>query len=126
MSFLSFTRSEKRALVTLLVLLSVGWAVQVAARRGVTTPGYRVVATLPIPEVPVRTRAESRLSEGISPNTAPPEDLELLPGIGPALAQRIVAHRATRPPYQKPGDLLLVPGIGERLLTRITPYLRFP
>ena len=126
MSFLSFTRSEKRALVTLLVFLSAGLAIHIAARKGATTPGYRLVATDSIPEPPVRARAESRLSLGLNPNTAPPEDLELLPGIGPGLAERIVQHRATHAPYRKPADLLDVPGIGERLLARITPYLRFP
>ena len=126
MSFLSFTRSEKRALVTLLVFLSAGLALQQVARRGVTTPGYRLVATDSLPQPPVRTRAESRLAAGLDPNTAPPEDLELLPGIGPLLAQRIVQHRAAHPPFRKPADLLDVPGVGERLLARITPYLRFP
>ncbi len=126
MSFFSFTRSEKRALGTLLVFLGAGLAVHVAARSGATTPGYRLVHTDTIPPPPVRTRAESRLALGIHPNTAPPEDLELLPGIGPALAQRIVQHRATHGPYRSPSDLLVVPGVGERLVKRITPYLRFP
>jgi len=70
--------------------------------------------------------AADKLSQGINPNTATQEDLELLPGIGPELASRIVRHRGSQGPYKSPSDLLSVPGIGERLLAKITPYLSFP
>ena len=126
MSFLSFTRSEKRALLVLLVFLGVGLAVQTLARAGVSTPGYRLVATVSEPPAPARTRAESKLEEGLDPSTAPAQDLELLPGIGPSLALRIVTYRTSHGPFRKPSDLLAVPGLGERLVSRITPYLRFP
>jgi competence protein ComEA len=51
----------------------------------------------------------------ISINNATPEDLERLPGIGPALAGRIVAAR----PFNTIDDLLRVSGIGERTLARL-------
>lgn len=126
MSFLSFTRAEKRALWVLLLFLGVGVAVQIAARQNVSTPGYRLVETASEPPAPVRTRAETELEKGLNPNTAPAADLELLPGIGPSLAARIVTYRDAHGPFRKPSDLLAVPGLGERLVARITPYLRFP
>jgi endonuclease G, mitochondrial len=48
-------------------------------------------------------------------NTAPSEDLELLPGVGPVLAQRIIQGR----PYASVDDLLRVNGIGPATLERL-------
>jgi len=49
-----------------------------------------------------------------------------LPGIGPALAARIVADRAARGPFGSPDGLLRVPGIGPKTLFRIRGYLAPP
>ena len=46
-------------------------------------------------------------------NTADPDLLESLPGIGPALAQRIVDYRQTHGPFERIEDITGVPGIGE-------------
>ena len=89
-------------------------------------PGYRLVAVAAVEPPPPKPVAADKLSQGIHPNTATQEDLELLPGIGPELASRIVHHRESHGPYSSPSDLLSVPGIGERVLARITPYLSFP
>jgi competence protein ComEA len=53
-------------------------------------------------------------------NQAGPKDLQTLPGIGPKLAERIIAHR----PYQTAEDLLKVPGIDTNRLERIRPLVR--
>jgi len=47
----------------------------------------------------------------ININTATQGELERLPGIGPATAARIIAHRQTQP-FSTPGDLENVSGIG--------------
>lgn len=46
-------------------------------------------------------------------NRASAAELQVLPGIGPALAERIVTHRETHGPFRQPGDLRDVSGIGE-------------
>ncbi len=56
-------------------------------------------------------------------NTASEEDLEALPGIGPALAGRIVAYRRAHGPFRRMEDLLQVSGIGPQNLEKIKPYL---
>lgn len=52
----------------------------------------------------------------ISLSTADSSALEQLPGIGPALAQRIVADREENGPYSTLEDLARVSGIGESLV----------
>lgn len=62
----------------------------------------------------------------IDPNRANTLELERLPGIGPALAGRIVADRDRRGAFPSPEALLRVPGIGPKTLDRIRAYLSFP
>ena len=57
----------------------------------------------------------------VDPNRAPVEALQSLPGIGPTLAARIVAHR----PFADADDLRRVPGIGPATLDAIRDRLVF-
>jgi competence protein ComEA len=56
-------------------------------------------------------------------NRASAEDLEAVPGIGPVLAQRIVAYRQAHGPFKKMDDLEAVSGITFRNLPKLKPYL---
>lgn len=47
-------------------------------------------------------------------NTATLSELRTLPGIGPALAQRIVEFRTAQGPFERPEDIMKVSGIGEK------------
>jgi DNA uptake protein ComE-like DNA-binding protein len=53
-------------------------------------------------------------------NTATAEEIQTLPGIGPALAGRILEGR----PYRSPHDLLKVKGIGKSTLEKLKPLLQ--
>jgi len=59
----------------------------------------------------------------VNVNTASPAMLERLPGIGPALAARIVEHRELNGPFRRPEDVVQVRGIGPRTYERLAPYL---
>lgn len=59
----------------------------------------------------------------INVNTATAEQLELLPRIGPSVAQRIVEHREANGKFAKAEDLMLVRGIGERTFELLAPYV---
>jgi competence protein ComEA len=57
----------------------------------------------------------------LDPNTAARDELTRLPGIGEAMANRLIEGR----PYRVAEDLLRVPGMGAKTLGKIRPYLRF-
>jgi competence protein ComEA len=59
----------------------------------------------------------------VSINEASREDLERLPGIGPALAARIVEHRERFGRFRRAEHLLLVRGISERRFLQLRPYV---
>jgi len=59
----------------------------------------------------------------VNVNSASAAELERLPGVGPALAARIVEHRTKNGAFQKAEDLMLVKGIGEKSFERVKPYV---
>jgi len=73
------------------------------------------------------------LRRGAEPGQAPPSrldlnqatvaELQLLPGVGPKLGQRIDAYRVLYGPYPHVDELRKVPGIGPQLLERIRPHV---
>ncbi len=68
---------------------------------------------------PARLTVTAYAPEKVSLNRASLAELESLPGVGPKLARRIVAHR----PYLRLGDLARVPGVGPRLLKTLRPLV---
>jgi len=68
-------------------------------------------------------RAEMTPGEGdliVNVNTATQDELETIPGIGPALSRQIVAGR----PWQRVEDLERIQGIGPYTLNSIRPYVK--
>ena len=63
--------------------------------------------------------AESTGGTRININTASAEALETLPGIGPTLAQRIVAYRQANGPFSAVQDIMAVSGIGPAVFAQI-------
>ena len=56
-------------------------------------------------------------------NSATPEQLEQLPGIGPTAAQAIVNFRTKSGPFRRVEDLLAIRGISQRKLDELRPYV---
>ena len=55
-------------------------------------------------------------------NTASASTLELLPGVGPAIASRIVAYR-DKHPFADVLHLMRVKGVGRKTFNRARPFL---
>lgn len=75
------------------------------------------------PSRPARSRRALAYDERgrLDLNRADSTELELLPGVGPALASRILAARARAGRFAAVGDLLQVRGIGPRILAKLLP-----
>ncbi len=56
-------------------------------------------------------------------NTATAKQLESLPGIGPALARRIVDFREKKGKFKRVEELLAIPGISEKKWKALRDYL---
>ena len=70
---------------------------------------------------PVASEAGTPAGTCIRLATATEAELQTLPGIGPALATRIISYRATHPRLSSVEELDDVPGIGPSLIDKIRP-----
>ena len=68
--------------------------------------------------------AASAASAGVvNVNTATAQQLEMLPRIGPSVAQRILDYRKENGKFGSLEDLMLVRGIGESTFAQLKPYV---
>jgi len=96
------------------------------------TPALSLVillAVLPVPSISLSEYAQERSATNqpsfvIDINQATAEEFQKLPGIGPALARRIVAFREKHGPFRRVEDLLAIRGIGHKKWKAIRAYLR--
>ena len=66
---------------------------------------------------------DAKLVGVVNVNTATPEQLDLLPGVGPKIAGAIIAYRDQNGGFEIPSELTAVRGIGERALARMRPFV---
>jgi competence protein ComEA len=90
--------------VMLIVACAAGASAQEAARRA-----------------PAKTTVTA--SAPLNLNTATAAQLDALPGVGKATAERIVEYRQKNGGFKKPEDLMNVKGIGEKSFLKLKPLV---
>lgn len=114
---------KKSAIWFILIPAIVGFAIMTGIFIGRISSGDRIQVEKH--ETPSESTEESTNNSGpIDINTADIEQLTLLPGIGEALAKRIIEYREKYGPFTDVAQLLNVSGIGESKLESIIDYIK--
>jgi competence protein ComEA len=79
------------------------------------------LALTPVSALAQKGKAAS--AEKVNLNTATVEQLQTLPGVGPAMAKKILEHRSKIGKFTKVDELLNVKGIGEKKFQKIKDRL---
>jgi competence protein ComEA len=93
----------------------VGLLVGLLAAQGLRTAGWGARPTEVSPSAVAAYQVDL--------NHADRAELLQLPGVGPNLADRIVAHRQTNGSFRGPDDLTKVHGIGPATMERLSPWV---
>jgi DNA uptake protein ComE-like DNA-binding protein len=135
-AFRAWERAHHERLDEIVAALSEGEAARAlassrAAQAGSRSDEARTGAPEAAPDAAPRSRprradAPPPRPASIDPDRATREEWLRLPGIGPTLAERILADRAARGSFGGPDGLLRVPGIGPKTLAKILIYLTPP
>lgn len=76
-----------------------------------------------VPQSPAAAVKTPGKSVKVNINRAGEADLDSLPGVGPALAQRIINYRETRGLFTSEEDIKNVTGVGEKLYEQLKDYI---
>jgi competence protein ComEA len=112
--------------VVFLLALGAGhdlWRASRPLPRPPDRPAIAAVAALDTAPTPPAARAVAPQPRPVDLNRSSARELDALPGIGPVLADRIVAYRQLHGPFRSAEELLGVRGIGPRLYARISPLV---
>lgn len=125
-------------MTALLLIAGAGVRIASSPRGGVEWQGDASDTLLVSTMAAVREGAEAELArekirsrpladgERIDPNRADALQLDRLPRVGPALAERIVQWRTEHGDFRSLEDLDAVPGVGPALLQALAPHLELP
>lgn len=115
------------ALVAVVIALGGNWTFGQNAQAA-PRPAANVAALPPAdpapeqPNAPVK-KAGKQLSGKLNLNTATVDQLQLLPSVGPAKAERIVDWRKKNGGFKRVADLRRVKGFGYKTLKKLEPHL---
>lgn len=90
--------------------------------KGLVIPVVLAFAVMLVTAVPCL--AEDTPAKKIDINSASVQELQELPQIGPAVAQRIVDYRKKHGNFAKIEEIMKVKGIGEKTFLKIKPLIK--
>ena len=122
MKKLRFNPMVRFTMVFCIFLLGIFWGRNSYA-SSVQSAGFRIPDQLIISQAEDESNPKHLDLETVNINTATLEQHQTLPGIGPALAQRIIDHREANGPFPSAAHLVQVEGIGEKTLDTIIDYI---
>lgn len=128
MRFPSFTPQEIKALIFLLVVLIIGGGITLYKRNHPNFAPELISDSTEKEGVNLMQKetyglSKRQIKDKININKATANELELLPGIGPVLAGRILSLRESKGGFKKMEDLLEVNGIGLKKLEKIREWV---
>lgn len=126
--FLSRRFLPVAALVALFAAMGATWQIAPAVAKPASATVARPAPVEREPDVAEdderpASRSKRELTGKLNLNTATEEQLQLLPTVGPAKAERIVAWRKKNGGFKRAADLRKVKGFGYKTLKRLEPYL---
>jgi competence protein ComEA len=107
------------AIVALVVAMDGRWSTAAADPAPFAVPADATRGPAP----PAKKSPRKGLDGKVNLNTATPAQLEMLPGIGPAKAARIVVWRRKNGGFRRVADLRRVRGFGYKTVKRLEPFL---
>ena len=126
-----FSSSDRTILSGLALLLVTGVFFNIYQKGSQPISPSFALAVVEIPRsfysfrIEAETREETSFPIGpLDLNSARPEELENLPGVGPALAGRILDYRKKVGGFKSVRELLKVSGIGPKKLSQIAPQVQ--
>lgn len=122
-------KNDNRQAAQWAALLVLGCAVWLAGHVGNSgnRPQVRPALTLPsLEELATTATLAPFLDAPLDINTASVGLLAAVPGIGPKLAERILAHRRRHGPFRSMAELRAVAGIGEQKLAALCRRFTVP
>lgn len=117
---------ERRLLIGIALLITVGNGVRLLTRLRPAWMGGVQTNRSVLEPAPLQDAADAAAvfeDERMDVNAASEAHLCLLPGIGPALAARVVEHRRSRGGFCSIEELTDVKGIGPKTLARLRPLI---
>jgi comEA protein len=133
-----FRRFDPRALVAVACALGLVVAIVIIQSRlnrpRIITPAVAIdagnpalsAAPMPITQETASPKRDSTCSSSstVDLNSASAAELEALPGIGPVMAQRILAWRSANGRFSHVRELREIQGVGEKTFRRLEPLVR--
>lgn len=119
----------KKGSTFLLILLSVGFCTfLLGVFVGRSVRGESPIIEVAVPGITQTTESTTSVvttesKQLVNINTASAAHLDTLPGIGPVLAERIVAYREKNGPFRKITDIANVEGIGAETMLKILDHI---